>query len=282
LAPENASAILCVGVVHLYSGQGAPVVALRNVDLEVEGGEMLGIVGPSGSGKSTLLSLLGGLLRPTAGKVLVAGHDMGRVDHRTLDRLRATELSILLQDPLRNLVPYATGAENIAFAQHGARRRHWKIRWSTDEVIGELALEQLAHTPVYRLSAGEQQKVAMAAAIATSPSVLLADEPTNQLDRTSRDAVIATLRNIHQLSGATIVVVTHDLEVAQTLPRSLSISEGAINAEARQGRSFSVVAGNGLLHLPAEVLALYPPGTLFRVLVRDEVVELHAEGEPGR
>ena len=181
-------------MVQLYPGEEGPIVALRNVELEVRAGEMLAIVGPSGSGKTTLLSLLSGLLRPTAGKVLVAGHDMARLGERGVSRLRCTELGLLLQEPLHNLIPYATALDNLAFAQRGARRRALAdcagSRRSSSRRFG---LERVAARPVYQLSSGEQQRVAIASALAPSPRVLLADEPTCQLDARGRESVIESL-----------------------------------------------------------------------------------------
>src|SRR5579862_4626104 len=171
-------AVLCAGLVHIYPGEEGPIVALRNLDLEVRKGEMLALLGPSGSGKSTLLSVLTGLLRPTAGRALVGGHDVTGLDRRGLNRLRSTELSLLLQDPLQNLLPYANPLENFAFVQRGARRRRWPLRWNPEELLDTFGLASLAKRPIHRLSGGEQQRVALASAIATSPSVLVADEPT--------------------------------------------------------------------------------------------------------
>lgn len=277
--PAAGADVMCVGVVHLYPGDEHPVVALRNVDLDIRAGEMLAVLGPSGSGKSTLLSLLSGLLRPTAGKVIVAGHDVGRMDPAGISRLRATELSLLLQEPLHNVIPYATAMESIAFAQRGARRRRWPVRWDPDDVVEQFGLGPVAHRPVHQLSGGEQQRVALATAMATSPRLLLCDEPTCQLDSAGRYAVIDALRHAHELSGATVVVVTHDAAVAEALPRTLTISDGAIGAEGRGGRRFAVVGSDGAVHLPAEVVAMYPPGTLFRVAVRDRLVELLPRSE---
>jgi putative ABC transport system ATP-binding protein len=271
--------ILCAGVVHVYPGEDGPIVALRNVELEVKPGEMLGLLGPSGSGKTTLLSLLSGVLKPTAGKVLVAGHDMARLDDRGVNRMRSTELALLLQDPLQNLIPYATPLQNLAFAQRGARRRGWPLRWSGEDLIEALDLQPVANRPVYLLSAGEQQRVALASAIALSPRVLLADEPTCQLDPIGRDAVLEALRRAHDLSGATIVVVTHDAAVANALPRTLTISHGAIGMEGRGARRFAVVGRDGTVQLPAEVAARFEPGTLFQVSVEDDLVELRPQRE---
>src|ERR1700760_3219299 len=118
LIPDRApgAEVVCAGVVHVYQGEDTPIVALRNVELHVRAGEMLAVIGPSGSGKSTLLALLGGLLQPTAGAILIGDHDMARRDGRGLAELRATELALLLQDPLQNLLQYATTLENLAFA----------------------------------------------------------------------------------------------------------------------------------------------------------------------
>jgi putative ABC transport system ATP-binding protein len=281
-SPAPASAdVICEGVVHIYPGEERPIVALRNVELEVAAGELVGLLGPSGSGKSTLLGVLSGLLRPTAGKVWVAGHDMTRLDERGLSRLRSTELALLLQDPLQNLIPYATVAENIAFAQRGARRRRWPIRWSPDELVDIFDLGAVAQRPVHQLSSGEQQKAAMASAVATSPRVLVADEPTTNLDAAGREAVIEGLRRAHRLSGATIIVATHDAITAGAFARTLTISHGLIGAEGRGGRRFAVVGSDGAVQLPAEVAARYPAGSLFRVIVTDTAVELRPESPPG-
>jgi ABC-type lipoprotein export system ATPase subunit len=270
-------AVLCAGLVHIYPGEPAPIVALRNIDLEVKEGEMVALLGPSGSGKSTLLSVLTGLLRPTAGRVLVGGHDVARLDGRGLGRLRSTELALLLQDPLQNLLPYATPLENFAFAQRGARRRRWPLRWTPEELIETFGLGHVARRPVHRLSGGEQQKVAMASAVATSPSVLVADEPTTGLDPAGRDAVIDGLRRAHEVSGATLIVATHDTVTAEAFPRTVTISHGMIGSEGRGGQHFAVVGRDGALQLPADVAVLYPAGTLFRVAVNESVVELHPE-----
>ena len=264
--------VVCAGLVHVYASEQGPVAALRNADLVVKAGEMLAIVGPSGSGKTTLMSLLSGLLTPTAGSVLIGGQDITRLDAADLSRLRATELSLLLQDPLRNLLPYATTSQNISFAARGARRRGWPLRWSTEELVEQMGLAQLADRPVYRLSAGQQNRAAIASALATSPRVLLADEPTGQLDPHSRDMVIAALRDARELSGATVIVVTHDRAVSEALPRSLAIENGAIGAEGRGAERFAVVSGSGTVQLPPEILASYPSGTLLTVHLDDGII----------
>lgn len=269
--------VVCVGVVHIYSGEDVPIVALRNVDLRVRPGEMLAVIGPSGSGKSTLLALLGGLLAPTAGVIRVGDYDMGRLDGRSLNRLRATELALLLQDPMQNMLPYATAMENLAFAQRGARRRGWPLRWSPGELIEAFGLGAVARRPVHEVSGGEQQRVAIATAMATSPRVLLADEPTARLDPVARDAVIKNLRRAHELSGATVIIVTHDTALAVALPRSLGIAHGVVGSEGRAGRRFAIAGRDGSVQLPAEIARRFPEGTVFAVTIDEEVVELRPE-----
>ena len=264
--PISAGAeVVCAGLVHVYTSEQGPIAALRNADLVAEAGEMLAIVGPSGSGKTTLMLLLSGLLQPTAGSVLIDGQDITQLDAPSLSRMRATKLSLLLQDPLRNLLPYATINQNISFAARGALRRGWPLRWSTEEIVERMGLAELADRPVYRLSAGQQNRAAIASALATSPRVLLADEPTGQLDPHSRDMVIAALRDARELSGATVIVVTHDRAVSEALPRSLVIESGAIGAEGHGAERFAVVGGSGTIQLPPEILARYPSGTLLAV-----------------
>ncbi|HTU28432.1 MAG TPA: ATP-binding cassette domain-containing protein [Solirubrobacteraceae bacterium] len=280
LVPERApgAEVVCAGVVHVYQGEETPIVALRNVELHVRAGEMLAVIGPSGSGKSTLLALLGGLLQPTAGAIIVGEHNMARLDARGLGRLRATELALLLQDPLQNLLPYATSLENIAFAQRGAQRRGWPLRWTGEELIETFGLGSVGRRPVHQISGGEQQRVAIASAMATSPRVLLADEPTARLDRVGRDAVIENLRRAHELSGATIIIVTHDTTLAESLPRTLGISQGVVGSERRAGRRFAVAGRDGSVQLPAEIASRFPAGTVFSVTMEEEeTVRLQAE-----
>jgi len=285
LTTVRGTEVVCAGVVHVYPGEDAPIVALRNVDLRVAPGEMLAVIGPSGSGKSTLLALLGGLMHPTAGVILIGENDMTGLDGRELARLRATELALLLQDPLQNLLPYATAMENLAFAQRGARRRRWPLRWSPDELVEAFGLGPVARRPMYRLSGGEQQRVAIVGAMATSPRVLLADEPTARLDPGGRDAVIDNLRRAHELSGATVIIVTHDTALADALPRTLGIAHGVLGSERRAGRRLAVADRGGSVQLPPEIAAQFPAGTVFAVTVEDGVVQLRPERavapEPG-
>ena len=171
----------CYSLVHLYTSENAQVVALRGVDLDIDSGEMVALLGPSGTGKSTLLKLLGGLIHPTAGRIVVDGRDLRSLSATELRLLRATEIGIVLQDAGTNLLPYATSEQNVWFAQIGARRAGRAVQ-DPEAVLAQLDLGELSGERVNQLSGGAQQLVALAVGVATRPNLLLVDEPTSQLD----------------------------------------------------------------------------------------------------
>jgi putative ABC transport system ATP-binding protein len=257
--------VRCKEVVHIYRRGDTEVIALRSVDLEVAAGEMLAIYGPSGSGKSTLVALLGGLISPTAGQTWIGDQEISRMPGRRLLRLRAGTVATVLQGGGRNLLPYATAAENVAFAQRVTRRR--AVPAPTD-LLGELGLAHLAHRRVAALSGGEQQRVAVAAAVAAGPGLVLADEPTSQLDTEGRNEVLDLLHRVNQRFGSTIVVVTHDPVVGQRLGRTITMRFGRVGQAGVDGRQFTLIGRDGGLQLPDEHLEEWPPGTLVEV-VRD-------------
>jgi putative ABC transport system ATP-binding protein len=264
-------AVVCRGVVHIYRSEGGDVVALAGVDLDIAPGEQVALVGPSGSGKSTLISLLAGLARPSAGRVQIGMVDIGRISEGEMARLRGTDLGVVLQGARRNLLPYATVASNIWLAQ----RRATKIRPGDleppERILSLLGLTGQGHRKVQDLPPGAAQRAAIAVGMASSPGLLLVDEPTSQLDRAARDEVLAALATINAERGTTIVAVTHDPEVGQRMGRSVTIRDGRVGSEGRGGREFAVIAGDGTLQLPPEVLEALPPGTLLSVE--------HAEGK---
>jgi ABC-type lipoprotein export system ATPase subunit len=265
-AAQTGVAVHCEAVVHLYPSPGGDVVALRGVDLDVDASGAIALLGPSGSGKSTLLALLAGLLRPSSGHVWVGAHDLGRASDRQLLELRATDVSLMLQDPMRNLLAFGTAEQNISFAQRGARRRRRDpLPWGPVELLGLLGLESVARRTVAGLSGGEQQQVAIAAAAATAPTLLLVDEPTSQLDSASRDLVVELLLKVQRELGTTLVAVTHDPAVAAAMPRTVTIRDGRIGAEGRRGEEYAVVGRDGSVQLPPDVLEWIPAGTLLRV-----------------
>ena len=257
-------AVSTQGLVHIYHSEGHDVAALSGVDLDVGAGELIGLLGPSGSGKSTLLGLLGGLFRPSAGRIRVGESELTTVSARELDDLRAREIALMLQGAARNLLPYYTPRQNVAFAQATARRSGRDLPdpgdFLTDVGLGGDEVDR----PLAALTPGHLQLAAMAVAVSTQPGVLLADEPTSQLDHEARDLVLRRLEWINRTLGTTVVLVTHDPEVAATLPRTVTIRDGRVGGEGRLGEEFSVVTADGFLPLPLHVRDDLTAGSLVR------------------
>jgi putative ABC transport system ATP-binding protein len=258
-------AVGCRRVVHIYRGEGGDVVALAGVDLSIGPSEMLALVGPSGSGKSTLVSLLAGLMRPSAGRVMIGGYDIGKLTDREVARLRGTDIGVVLQGAARNLLGYANLHRNIWLAQRRAARASGVRLDDPDRILDLVGLSGRGRALVGDLPPGARQRAALAVGIAAGPGLLLVDEPSSQLDTAGREEVWAALETVNAAGGTTIVVVTHDQEVGVRLGRAVTIRDGRVGAEGRHGRDFAVVAGDGTVQLPPEVLAAYPPGTLFTV-----------------
>lgn len=256
------------GLVHIYRAEGHDVAALSGVDLTVAAGERIALLGPSGAGKSTLLALLGGLLRPSAGRIHVGEHELSAMTEGEIDAFRAGDVGIVLQGAERNHLPWLSIRGNIDFAQQPARRSGRAVP-AVDELVALLGLGDVADEKLERLTPGQQQLGALGVALAGGPGLLLGDEPTSQLDHESRDGVLDALAEVGRALGTTVVVVTHDPDVARAFPRTVTIRDGRVGGEGRSGEEYSVVAADGSLPLPAPALDAFPPGTLVRVH-RDE------------
>lgn len=256
------------GLVHIYRAEGYDVAALSGVDLTVAAGERIALLGPSGAGKSTLLALLGGLLRPSAGRIHVGEHELSAMTEGEIDAFRAGDVGIVLQGAERNHLPWLSIRGNIDFAQQPARRSGRAVP-AVDELVALLGLGDVADEKLERLTPGQQQLGALGVALAGGPGLLLGDEPTSQLDHESRDVVLDALAEVGRTLGTTVVVVTHDPDVARAFPRTVTIRDGRVGGEGRSGEEYSVVAADGSLPLPAPALDAFPPGTLVRVH-RDE------------
>jgi ABC-type lipoprotein export system ATPase subunit len=261
--------IVCDNLVRIYKVADLEVVALQGLDLLVDPGEMIAIVGASGSGKSTLMNILGGLDVPSAGRASVAGHDltrMGRTE-RTTYRRRVT--GVIWQQTARNLLPYLDAVENVELPMTLDGRRGRRQR--ALELLDLVGLADRAKHRPDRLSGGEQQRVAIAVALANGPAVLLADEPTGELDsRTSAD-VFGLLRQVNKDVGTTIVIVTHDVLVSEQVQRTVAIRDGRTSTETVRrteltddgdhrviAEEFAVLDRAGRLQLPrAHVHALH-------------------------
>lgn len=193
--------------------------------------------------------------------------------------MRATDVGVVLQGADRNLLPYLTAGQNVRFAQRGAPAR--RALPGTNEVLALVRLdaERMARARPGALTAAERQRLALAVAVANRPGLLLADEPTSQLDRAGREEVLAALEEIHR-TGTTVVTVTHDPEVGARTGRTVTIRDGRVGAEGRLGEDYAVVGRDGTVHLPPEVLDAIPAGTLLRVHPRqDGTVLLEPAGE---
>ena len=212
------------GLTKIYGSGETAVHALRGVDLSVVSGEFVAIVGTSGSGKSTLLHMLGGLDRPTAGKVLVDGQDIFALKDEALTIFRRRRIGFVFQS--YNLVPMLSVYENIVLPIQldGARVDQDYVR----QVIGTLGLSDRLHSLPNQLSGGQQQRVAIARALAAKPAIVLADEPTGNLDSKTSQDVLGLMKVTGQRFGQTMVMITHNEEIAQLADRTVRIEDGCI------------------------------------------------------
>ncbi|MFJ9641930.1 ABC transporter ATP-binding protein [Streptomyces sp. NPDC101206] len=232
--PEAGTAIACDRLVRIFSTDGVEVQALQGLELTVARGDLVALVGASGSGKSTLLNILAGLDVPTAGTATVDGYDLLEMSAKDRLRYRREAVGFVWQQTARNLLPFLTTAQNIALplqlagrSRGGSRRRAARVA----ELLDALGIGDLAGRRPAELSGGQQQRVAIAVAMANDPAVLLADEPTGELDSETGAAVFEALRTVNRELGVTVVVVTHDPLVAGEVRRTVAIRDGRTSSE---------------------------------------------------
>ncbi len=223
-----------VDVGRTYQTGGGDVHALADVDMVVEHGEFIAVEGPSGSGKSTLLQLLGALDQPTAGSLIFDGRDVGKFNEKELTQLRSRDIGFIFQS--FNLIPTLTAAENVEAAMVPQNSDRSARRARAAELLKRVGLEPRAEHLPSLLSGGEQQRVAIARAMANEPRVILADEPTGNLDSTTADEVVSTLRSLSGELGTTVIVVTHAEEVARHARRRIKLRDGHLLTEPRPER----------------------------------------------
>jgi putative ABC transport system ATP-binding protein len=276
---EAGLSLHCRGLHHVYVVEETEVVALDRVDLTVRPGETVALLGPSGCGKSTLLSVVAGLQRPTSGRVLVGRDDVTAMGVAELLSLRSNRIGMVVQNPGRSLLPYATATENIDFAQRGANPSRRRELPTAEDLLAELGLAALAGQRVHAMSGGEQQRVAVAVALASAPGLLLADEPTSQLDDANRDALVELLAQASASFGTTVLTVTHDEQVAEAHRRFVRLRDGRIASDDALVEDVVDVAEDGSVVLPEHTRDLLPPGSSVRVIATVDGVRLVREDD---
>ena len=290
---DNEIYIDCRDLFKIYKRADLEVVALRGLNLAVRRGELIAIVGASGSGKSTLLNILAGLDRPSAGQVNVGDRDLLDVSERDLVRYRRDEVGFVWQATARNLVPYLNVADNIELPMALSGRDAASRRSRSGELLEALGLEGKAGRTPYELSGGEQQRVAIGVALANRPPLLLADEPTGELDTATADQVLELLRGLNRTIGVTVVVVTHYPGVSKFVDRVVHIRDGRISSEVFSTPSFQmggetvddeylVVDDAGRLQLPQEFANRFRSRGLAKIEVEGDQITIHSPDERNR
>lgn len=220
--------IVCEGLVRIYKALDLEVMALQGLDLTVEKGELIAIIGSSGSGKSTLLNILGGLDSPSAGKAIVGGWNLSRLTEADRVHYKRQTVGFIWQNVSRNLVPYLTALENVELPMilNGKQDTAW-----AKELLEVVGLQDRMHHRPGQMSGGQQQRVAVAIGLSNRPQMLLADEPTGSLDTRSAHQVLEVFRQVRSTYGVTIVAVTHDRQMAREVDRYVQIRDGQVTTE---------------------------------------------------
>jgi ABC-type lipoprotein export system ATPase subunit len=231
-APTGADGmIVCDRLVRIYYGEGIEVQALQGLDLLIAEGELTALIGAAGSGKSTLVNILAGLDTPTAGKAWVAGRNLGAMSAQQRLAYRRSVVGFIWQQASRNLLPYMTARQNVLLPMRlSSVRRRERLR-RANFLLDTLGIAYCADRTPDRLSGGEQQRVAIATALANQPKLLLADEPTGELDSATAQDVFSAMRTANTELGVTMLVVTHDPAVSSQVRRTIAIRDGKTSSE---------------------------------------------------
>ena len=274
--------ITCEDLFKIYKIADLEVVALRGLDLKVKMGELMAIVGASGSGKSTLLNILGGLDIPTAGKVIIGERDLLKMSGRDLVAYRRQDVGFVWQQVGGNLIPYLTAFQNVELPLILLGWPQRKQRKRVEEILEAVGLTARQRYRPDRLSGGEQQRVAIAVALANNPSLLLADEPSGELDSQTAESIFDVFRSLNEAYGVTIVIVTHDSRITSKVERVVTIRDGRTSLETirephladaeakRIHDEFIILDKAGRLQLPRDYIEKLNLKGRVRVLLADD------------
>ncbi len=260
---DNNYFIQCNSLVKIYQKKDIETYALSGLDLVVGKGEVIAIIGPSGSGKSTLLNILGGLDRPTSGEVTVGGVDLLNLTPDSITRYRRYVVGFVWQQNARNLIPSMTALQNVCLPMKMAGvPRNLQINHAHD-LLEAVGISDRIHHRSSELSGGEQQRVAIAIALANSPGLLLADEPTGSVDSTTANQIIELFRELSKNFGVTVVIVSHDPKISKSVDRTVAIYDGRtsfervrqLGSDLREGLDeFVIVDQTGRFQIPPELI----------------------------
>ncbi len=234
---DNDVIISCDNLVKIYKTDEIEVVALQGLDLEVRRGELMAIVGNSGSGKSTLLNMLGGLDKPSAGSLYIDGRNLLKFTEKDYIDYKRNVVGFVWQNNARNLIPYLTAEQNVEMPMLLKKQSERKKR--AQELLKKVGLEHRMNSRLDQMSGGEQQRVAIAIALANKPKILLADEPTGSVDTKTSNAILNIFKELNRSENVTIVIVTHDVKLAKHIDRVVAIRDGRTSSEIIRKRSYS-------------------------------------------
>ncbi|MFF2452042.1 ABC transporter ATP-binding protein [Isoptericola sp. NPDC058082] len=288
--------IRCRGLVRIFATDGIEVQALQGLDLAVDRGGLVALVGASGSGKSTLLNILSGMDLPTAGSAVVAGTDLLAMTRRDRVRYQRSTVGFVWQQTGRNLLPYLTAAENVRVPLEIARTGSRAARTArVAELLELLDVGHVADRLPGQMSGGQQQRVAIAVAVAGAPRVLLADEPTGELDEATSVEVLEALRGVNAATGVTTLIVTHDTTVSEHVARTVQIRDGRTSTEVLRrtevdedgaqrhvAEEFAVLDRVGRLQLPQDFVSALDLRDRVRLALETDHVEVRPAGRHDR
>ena len=271
--------IVCENLVKIYKTEDIEVLALQGLELTVQQGELMAIIGNSGSGKSTFLNMIGGLDRPSAGRLFVDGQNLFKMSEKELVEYKKRTVGFVWQNNGRNLLPYLTAVENVEtpmIFENDRLSARKERREKALELLRLVGMEHKKDSRLSQLSGGEQQRVAIAIALANNPKILLADEPTGSVDAKTASYILDVFRKLNQELGLTIIIVTHDRLLAKKVNRVVSIRDGKTSSEFIVKQSYAdrldqvtmfdetqeeyaVLDKAGRVQIPAELLAKLQP-----------------------